>query len=511
MTGSNTALLVLEDGRIFRGESFGAVGESLGEAVFTTGMTGYQETLTDPSYHRQIVLQTAPQIGNTGWNAEDDESARIQVAGYVVRDPSRRASNWRSTGSLSDALRDQGVVGVAGIDTRAAVRHLRERGAMRAGVFSGPALASDETLVERVRQSPQMEGADLYGAVTTAEPYVVPAVGERRFVVAALDVGIKSNTPRMLAARGVEVHVLPADTAIEAIDELRPDGFFLANGPGDPATADGPVALTRQVLERRIPLFGICFGNQIFGRALGRGTYKLRYGHRGINIPVIEHATGRVAITSQNHGFAVQGEAGETFRTPFGTAQITHTCPNDGCVEGMAGTDFPAFSVQYHPEAAAGPHDAADLFDRFVTLMAEHPVGYAGAAGLPLPGVDQPLREADRTAPDHTPAVTNDGSPLPGPADPDAEAPTGPFPVVAPPGAEPDPLTAPFSDVEDSLVRRPGDDDVATDPSAVDPSAVASDDGGPGRSGPVTDRPWPPPRPGDEHADPTTQPRQEDR
>jgi carbamoyl-phosphate synthase small subunit len=364
-----TALLVLEDGRIFRGEAYGATGQGLGEAVFTTGMTGYQETLTDPSYHRQIVVQTAPQIGNTGWNDEDDESSAIQVAGYAVRDPARMPSNWRSRRSLGDALREQGIVSVAGIDTRALVRHLRERGAMRAGVFSGAALAADEELLRRVLDSPPMEGADLYGAVTTTQTYVVPADGAKCYTVAALDVGIKSNTPRMLAARGVEVHVLPAHSSIEDVLAIGADGFFLSNGPGDPATADGPVALTRQVLEQRIPLFGICFGNQILGRALGRGTYKMRYGHRGINIPVIEHATGRVAITSQNHGFAVEGEAGERFDTPFGPARITHTCPNDGSVEGMEALEVPAFSVQYHPEAAAGPHDAADLFDRFVELM----------------------------------------------------------------------------------------------------------------------------------------------
>ena len=396
------AVLVLEDGRSFRGTAYGARGTTLGEVVFATGMTGYQETLTDPSYHRQIVVQTAPQIGNTGWNDEDDESGAIQVAGYVVRDPARTPSNWRSRRPLDEELRRQGIVGVAGyvvrdpsrvasnwrsqrtldeelasqgivgisgVDTRAITRHLREQGAMRSGVFSGDALAADEVLVERVRQSPPMEGADLYGAVTTREPYVVPADGDTRFRVAALDVGIKSNTPRMLAARGIETHVLPAETTIAEIEALSPDGFFLSNGPGDPATADVPVALTRAVLERRIPLFGICFGNQILARALGRGTYKLRYGHRGINIPVVEHATGRVAITSQNHGFAVQGEAGERWESPFGPAEITHTCPNDGCVEGLRALDVPAFSVQYHPEAAAGPHDAADLFDRFVELM----------------------------------------------------------------------------------------------------------------------------------------------
>ncbi|SFN58942.1 carbamoyl-phosphate synthase small subunit [Pseudonocardia ammonioxydans] len=437
---NTTALLVLEDGRIFRGEAYGATGATFGEAVFTTGMTGYQETLTDPSYHRQIVLQTAPQIGNTGWNTEDDESSSIQVAGYVVRDPARRPSNWRSTGSLEDALRGQRVVGVAGIDTRAAVRHLRERGAMRAGIFSGDALAPDDELVEQVRRSPQMEGADLYGAVTTGESYVVPAAGERRFVVAALDVGIKFNTPRMMAARGIEVHVLPASSTIETIESLRPDGFFLANGPGDPATADGPVALTRQVLERRIPLFGICFGNQLLGRALGRSTYKLRYGHRGINIPVVEHATGRVAITSQNHGFAVAGEAGEEFDTPYGRAQITHTCPNDGCVEGMAGIDFPAFSVQYHPEAAAGPHDAADLFDRFVQLMTDNPVGYAGVAGQRPAGVEpapypdpEELPDGDPAAPSATPAAPSAAAAPSAPAAPATQAaPSAPEPDAPP-------------------------------------------------------------------------------
>jgi len=366
-----TALLVLEDGRVFRGEAYGATGTGLGEAVFATGMTGYQETLTDPSYHRQIVVQTAPQIGNTGWNDEDDESARIQVAGYAVRDPSRTPSSWRSRRSLGEELTAQGVVGIAGIDTRALVRHLRERGAMRAGVFSGAAVGADDELVTRVLDSPSMAGADLYGAVTTREPYVVPAVGVARFRVVALDLGIKTSTPRMLAARGVETHVLPADSPIEQIEALAPDGFFLSNGPGDPATADGPVALSRQVLERRIPLFGICFGNQILGRALGRGTFKMRYGHRGINIPVVEHSTGRVAITSQNHGFAVEGEAGERFDTPFGRAEVSHTCPNDGTVEGLRALDVPAFSVQFHPEAAAGPHDAAVLFDRFVELMDE--------------------------------------------------------------------------------------------------------------------------------------------
>jgi carbamoyl-phosphate synthase small subunit len=364
------AVLVLEDGRVFRGSAFGAIGQALGEAVFTTGMTGYQETLTDPSYHRQIVVQTAPHIGNTGWNGEDDESARIQVAGYAVRDPARVPSNWRATSTLTDELRAQGVVGIAGIDTRTVVRHLRDRGAMRAGVFSGEALAPDGELVARVQAGPSMLGADLYGAVTTPTRYVIPAAGERRFTVAALDLGIKANTPRMMAARGIETHVLPAETSLDEIRELGADGVFLSNGPGDPAAAARPVELTREVLASGLPLFGICFGNQILGRALGLGTYKLPFGHRGINVPVIEHATGRVAITSQNHGFSVAGEPGERFDTPFGPAVVSHSCPNDGTVEGLRCLDAAAFSVQYHPEAAAGPHDAATLFDDFVELMA---------------------------------------------------------------------------------------------------------------------------------------------
>jgi carbamoyl-phosphate synthase small subunit len=369
-------VLVLEDGTALTGESYGAVGQTLGEAVFATGMTGYQETLTDPSYRRQIVVQTAPHIGNTGWNDEDDESDRIWVAGYVVRDPARLASNWRSRRSLDEELTRQGVVGICGVDTRAVTRRLRERGSMRAGVFSGPALAGRAELLDRVLASPPMAGADLVGEVTVAQPYVVPAATPARFRVAALDLGIKSNTPRMLAARGIETHVLPATTTLEQLLALAPDGVFLSNGPGDPATADRAVELTRQVLTRGLPLFGICFGNQILGRALGRGTYKMRYGHRGLNIPVIEHATGRVAITSQNHGFAVDGEPGARFDSDFGAAVVSHSCPNDGTVEGLTCLDVPAFSVQYHPEAAAGPHDAATLFDRFCDLM---------AAGAPTP------------------------------------------------------------------------------------------------------------------------------
>ncbi len=365
------AVLVLEDGRIHTGTVFGAVGQTLGEAVFSTGMSGYQETLTDPSYRRQIVIATAPQIGNTGWNQEDGESrdGRIWVAGYVVRDPSPRASNWRSTGRLEDELVRQGVVGIAGVDTRAIVRHLRTRGSMAAGVFSGPALADEDELLSRVRGQPTMLGADLCGEVSAPESYIVPAQGQHRLTVAALDLGIKTNTPRNLALRGVRTHVLPSTATFEAIADVKPDGVFLSNGPGDPATADRVVAVTREVLGAGIPLFGICFGNQILGRALGRSTYKMMFGHRGINVPVIDHATGRVAVTAQNHGFALEGEGGELFDTEFGPAVVSHTCANDGVVEGVRLVDGRAFSVQYHPEAAAGPHDANYLFDQFVDLM----------------------------------------------------------------------------------------------------------------------------------------------
>ncbi|MGA5699501.1 glutamine-hydrolyzing carbamoyl-phosphate synthase small subunit [Peterkaempfera bronchialis] len=361
------AVLVLEDGRTFRGQAYGAVGETFGEAVFNTGMTGYQETLTDPSYHRQVVVMTAPQIGNTGVNDEDPESARIWVAGYVVRDPARVPSNWRSVRSLDQELVDQGVVGISGIDTRALTRHLRERGAMRVGIFSGAALADEAVLLERVRQAPEMTGADLSTEVATTEPYVVPAVGEKRFTVAAIDLGIKAMTPQRMAERGIEVHVLPATATLDDVYAVRPDGVFLSNGPGDPATAD--LTVIQGVLERRTPLFGICFGNQLLGRAVGFGTYKLKYGHRGINQPVQDRATGKVEVTAHNHGFAVDAPLEGTTDTPYGRVEVSHVCLNDDVVEGLRLLDTPAFSVQYHPEAAAGPHDAAYLFDRFVELM----------------------------------------------------------------------------------------------------------------------------------------------
>jgi carbamoyl-phosphate synthase small subunit len=365
---SVTALLVLEDGRTFAGDAYGARGEAFGEAVFATGMTGYQETLTDPSYHRQVVVQTAPHIGNTGVNDEDVESRRIWVAGYVVRDPARRPSNWRATRSLDDELTAQGVVGISGIDTRALTRHLRERGAMRCGIST---VDGRDTLLEKVLASPSMTGADLSAEVTTAEPYTVDAIGARRFTVAALDYGIKSMTPHRMAERGITTHVLPSTSGAHDIVATGADAVFLANGPGDPASADAAVATVREVLHRDVPVFGICFGNQILGRAFGFGTYKLGYGHRGINQPVQDRVTGKVEITAHNHGFAVDAPLDRVTDTDLGGVSVSHVCLNDNVVEGIRAHDVRAFSVQYHPEAAAGPHDASYLFDRFAELLEE--------------------------------------------------------------------------------------------------------------------------------------------
>ena len=384
MTVSNTsaptpAVLMLEDGRTFRGRSYGAQGTALGEAVFATGMTGYQETITDPSYARQLVVQTAPHIGNTGVNTDDAESRRIWVAGYIVRDAARRPSNWRSERTLDEELSVQGVVGISGVDTRAVTRHLRERGAMKAGIFSGAdAARPDSELLADVLAQESMAGARLAEEVSVDAAYVIEPKdhgweGEPRFTVAALDLGIKSMTPVRFAERGVRVHVLPATAALADITALDADGVFMSNGPGDPATADVQVDLLRDVLDTGIPFFGICFGNQILGRALGFGTYKLRYGHRGINQPVLDRRTGKVEITSQNHGFAVDAPLDGPVTAPvsrFGRVEVSHVSLNDDVVEGLACLDIPAFSVQYHPEAAAGPHDSAYLFDRFVDLMA---------------------------------------------------------------------------------------------------------------------------------------------
>ena len=364
------ALLVLEDGRSFVGRSFGAEGETFGELVFSTGMSGYQETLTDPSYRGQVVLATAPHIGNTGWNDEDDESGQIQVAGYVVRDPAPRPSNWRSRRSLDAELAAQGVVGICDIDTRALTRHIRSLGAMRAGISTRE--LDPQKLRARVLQQPVMVGAALFGDVSTPQVQVIPARGQRQFRVAAVDLGIKTMTPAQMASRGMEVHVLPAATSFEEITALEPDGVFFSNGPGDPSAADDPVALLRRVLRAGIPYFGICFGNQLFGRALGFGTYKLKFGHRGINQPVLDRTTGRVEVTAHNHGFAVDAPLDRSVDTEFGQASVSHIGLNDDVVEGLElrrDGDLVAFSVQYHPEAAAGPHDASYLFDRFAELM----------------------------------------------------------------------------------------------------------------------------------------------
>ncbi|HEY1622922.1 MAG TPA: glutamine-hydrolyzing carbamoyl-phosphate synthase small subunit [Streptosporangiaceae bacterium] len=369
------ALLVLEDGTTLHGEGFGAAGETFGEMVFNTGMTGYQETLTDPSYCRQIVAMTAPHIGNTGVNDEDPESRRVWVSGYVIREPSPVASNWRATGDLDSYLKAEGVTGIAVRGTRLLTRRVREAGAMRAAISTVE--PDPARLLERVLASPQMAGADLAREVSTPAPYTVPAVGETRFRVAAVDLGIKASTPRNMAARGCEVRVLPAAATAEQILADSPDGVFFSNGPGDPAAATYAVDAMRGVLESGVPVFGICYGSQIMARALGLGTYKLRYGHRGVNQPVKDVATGRVYITSHNHGFAVElpGDPGKPFGTAYGPATVTHVNLNDGVVEGLRLLDRPVFSVQYHPEAAPGPHDARDHFDQFCALMSRSSSG----------------------------------------------------------------------------------------------------------------------------------------
>jgi carbamoyl-phosphate synthase small subunit len=366
------AFLVLDDGRIFEGLSWGATGKTFGEAVFQTGMTGYQETLTDPSYHQQVVVMTAPHIGNTGMNAADNESSKIWVAGFVVRNPSPITSNWRSEKSLDEVMREQEIVGISGIDTRALTRHLRDRGAMRVGIFSDLDLSREEMVIE-VRKSRQMSGSFLSADVSTPKSYVVPATTTKKFTVVALDLGIKSATPRAMSLRGIETHVLPYNATYEEITSLNPDGVFLSNGPGDPSTMTETVSLVRELLSDEIPIFGICFGHQILGRALGFETYKLQFGHRGINQPVIDKRSGKVEITSHNHGFAIEAPVDTQFTTVFGPGQVTHVCLNDGVVEGLELLDRGAFSVQYHPEAAAGPHDAAYLFDDFVSLMEQYP------------------------------------------------------------------------------------------------------------------------------------------
>ncbi|WP_309129257.1 glutamine-hydrolyzing carbamoyl-phosphate synthase small subunit [Microbacterium sp.] len=369
------AVLVLEDGTRHRGRAYGALGTTLGEVVFATGMSGYQETLTDPSYAGQIVLQTAPHIGNTGMNDEDTESRRVWVAGYIVRDPSRVVSNWRANASLDDTLTRDGIVGISGIDTRAVTRHIRSAGSMRGGIFSGPDAALEpEEQLRIVTEAPQMAGQNLSAQVSVEVAAITPAAGDRIGNLAVLDLGVKQATIDNLAARGFEVHVLPQTATIEEIKAIDPVAVFYSNGPGDPAASDGHVALLREVLDEKLPFFGICFGNQLFGRALGLGTYKLPFGHRGINQPVLDKATGRVEITAHNHGFAVDAPLDETFDSPagYGRVEVSHIGLNDRVVEGLRALDIPAFSVQYHPEAAAGPHDANYLFDRFRDVVVAH-------------------------------------------------------------------------------------------------------------------------------------------
>jgi len=366
------AFFVLDDGRIFEGKSWAAPGKTFGEAVFQTGMTGYQETLTDPSYHKQVVVMTAPHIGNTGVNTFDNESKKYWVAGFVVRNPSTLTSNWRSENDLEAELIEQGIVGIQGVDTRAITRHLRDRGAMRVGIFSGENMSREEMVIE-VRKQPAMTGAYLCADVSTPTTYVVPAIGQKRFTVAALDLGIKGATPRAMAERGIEVHVMPFDSTFGDIQAISPDGVFLSNGPGDPASMTATIDLVREILSAEVPVFGICFGHQILGRALGFETYKLQFGHRGINQPVMDKRTGKVEITAHNHGFALKAPTEGGFTTVFGPGQVTHVCLNDGVVEGLELSERGAFSVQYHPEAAAGPHDAAYLFDRFVQVMERYP------------------------------------------------------------------------------------------------------------------------------------------
>jgi carbamoyl-phosphate synthase small subunit len=366
------AFFVLDDGRIFQGKSWAATGKTFGEAVFQTGMTGYQETLTDPSYHKQVVVMTAPHIGNTGVNTFDNESSKYWVAGFVVRNPSTVTSNWRSEKDLESELISQGIVGIQGVDTRAITRHLRDRGAMKVGIFSGLELTREEMVVE-VRKQADMAGSYLCADVSTPKTYVVEAQGVKKYTVAAIDLGIKGATPRAMAERGIETHVMPYNVTLDEILAINPDGVFLSNGPGDPATMTETIELVRSLLLEEIPIFGICFGHQILGRALGFETYKLQFGHRGINQPVLDKRSGKVEITAHNHGFALKAPTDSGFSTVYGLGQVTHICLNDGVVEGIELLERGAFSVQYHPEAAAGPHDAAYLFDQFVDMMAKYP------------------------------------------------------------------------------------------------------------------------------------------
>lgn len=375
MNPHKPAVLVLEDGTRYDGKGFGAEGTSLGELVFNTGMTGYQETLTDPSYAGQIVVMTAPHIGNTGMNHDDEESRQIWVEGFVVRDVARRPSNYRSEISLPDALAQQGIVAISGVDTRAITLRLRGAGVMRAGVFSGNDAALDpKEQLEQVIHQPVMSGQNLSAQVSVHVTRVVPAVGPRLGALAVIDLGIKESTVHHLAARGFDVHVMPETSEWSDIEAISPIAVFYSNGPGDPSASDRHVAILRQTLTQRLPFFGICFGNQLLGRALGFDTYKLKYGHRGINQPVLDKLSGSVEITAQNHGFAVEAPRDDVVDSPagFGRVEVSHVSLNDNVVEGLRALDVPAFSVQYHPEAAAGPHDSTYLFDRFRDMVTDY-------------------------------------------------------------------------------------------------------------------------------------------
>ena len=378
------AVLVLEDGTRYLGRAWGAKGTTIGELVFNTGMTGYQETLTDPSYAGQIVVMTAPHIGNTGMNSEDEESRKIWVEGFVARDASRRASNFRSERTLDEELSDQGVVGITGIDTRALTLKLREAGVMRAGIFSGGAFDQTESAqTQAVTDSPAMSGRNLSREVSVDSVRIVPAVGESIGSLAVMDLGIKESTVHHLAARGFDVHIFPESSSFEDVRSIEPVALFYSNGPGDPAASDRHVDILRSALKAGTPFFGICFGNQLLGRALGFDTYKLKYGHRGINQPVKDRQTGRVEITAQNHGFAVDAPREGIVESPggFGRVEVSHISLNDNVVEGLRALDVPAFSVQYHPEAAAGPHDSTYLFDRFKEMVLAHKAGSNGPGG----------------------------------------------------------------------------------------------------------------------------------
>lgn len=362
MDKASKAILVLEDGRTFVGTSFGADGERFGEMVFNTSMSGYQEILTDPSYAGQIICMTYPLIGNYGTNTEDVESRRPWAEGFVVREASRIASNFRSTMSLQDYLKANDIVAIEHIDTRALVRHIRDKGAMRAGISTID--ADRESLLAKVLASPEMTDRELATSVTTGAAYEYSAVGSERFHVVAYDFGVKTNSLREFAKFGCRVTVVPAATTADDVLALKPDGIFLSNGPGDPASMQTVVNEVKKLVASQIPMFGICLGHQLIGSAFGGTTYKLKYGHRGGNQPVKDLTTGKIEITAHNHGFAVDAAS-----LPA-DVEVTHVNLNDQTVAGLRHTTLPVFSVQYHPESAPGPHDSEYLFERFIGMMA---------------------------------------------------------------------------------------------------------------------------------------------